>query len=45
MNNPSFRLNLDRSGEGNGEILVIRNHSIVYVKRGFLDKLEMTIKD
>jgi len=28
--------------ERNGEILVLPNHSIVYVKKGFLDKLEMT---
>ena len=31
--------------ERNGEILVKRNYSIVSVKKGFLDKLEMTKKN
>ena len=40
----SFRLKCNEM-ERNGEILVKRNYSIVSVKKGFLDKLEMTKKN
>ena len=41
--NPSFRLERNEK-ERNGEILVFRNHSIVYGKKGFLDFISLRSK-